>query len=216
MTKKLSYLLPAVLAVMLTPLLFPAESNAELGGQVFFRYGMATLSNDRGGQVFTDTGGASGQNNGKNGWNVSAGLDVPLIRNLGPGDLIGEIMLDYARFSQNDVLQTTSALLGGTDKSDVVVSSLQVVVAPKYRFEGLAGGKIRPWIIPAGLAFIVNSPPSNDTTYLDIGYHLGAGVEYVVSKNLSLGVDYRYTIASGLPNYKGNFSTASVYLGINF
>lgn len=216
MVKKMPYLSVLVFAILLTSVLSAGTGFAETGGQVFFRYGMSSLKNDRGKQVFTDTLGTDGINNDKSGWNVSAGLDTALIRKLGPGDVIGEIMLDYSRYSQKQVRQTTSALLGGTNNTEVTVSSLEVVVAPKYRFDGIAGGKIRPWVIPAGLAFMVNSPPSNDSTYLDIGYHMGAGVEYMVLDILSVGVDYRYTIASGEPNFKGNHSTASVYLGINF
>ncbi|MBI5644064.1 MAG: outer membrane beta-barrel protein [Deltaproteobacteria bacterium] len=203
------------LAIILTAI-FVESSYAESGGQVFFRYGLSSLKNDRGTQVFTDTNGAAGKNDDKSGWNISAGLDTALIRKLGPGDIIGEIMLDYSKFSQKQVRQTTSALLGGTNNTEVTVSEFIAVVAPKYRLDGIAGGKLRPWIIPVGLAFMVNSPPSNDTTYLDIGYHAGIGVEYMVMDALSIGVDYRVTIASGEPNFKATYSNASLYVGINF
>lgn len=209
--KKILYLF---LAIILTAIL-AQSSYAETGGQVFFRYGLSSLKNDRGNQVFTDTNGAAGRNDDKTGWNVSAGLDTALIRKLGPGDIIGEIMLDYSRFSQKQVRQTTSALLGGTNNSEVSVSEFIAVVAPKYRLS-LADGKVRPWIIPLGLAFMVNSPPSNDTTYLDIGYHAGIGIEYMVMDILSIGIDYRITLASGDTNFKSTYSTASAYVGINF
>lgn len=210
--KKTLFLLFAALLVAV----FATESFAETGGQVFFRYGLSNLKQDRGNQVFTDTNGTAGINDDSSGWNISAGLDTALIRKLGPGSVIGEIMLDYARFSKKQVRQTTSALLAGTNNSEVTVSEFMAVVAPKYRFDGIAGGKIRPWIIPIGLAFMVNSPPSNDTNYLDIGYHLGAGVEYMVLDELSIGVDYRYTISSGEPNLKSTFGTLDLYVGINF
>lgn len=203
--------------------IFTENSFAEMGGQVFYRYGVANLKDDRGGEVFTDTLNylGEGTNNGTRGWNVSAGLDLPLLKNIGPGTLLGEIMVDYASFSKKKVTQATSTLLqlDGTtvvhSTNEVAVSELAVVVAPKYRID-LYEGKLRPWIIPAGLVFLVNSPPSNDTTYLDIGYQFGAGIEYRILEPLSIGVDYRYTIASGEPNLKTTYSTLAFYMGINF
>ncbi|HBG47399.1 MAG TPA: hypothetical protein DDW94_10500 [Deltaproteobacteria bacterium] len=213
--------------VLFFAILFITGPLASIGNagdnQVFFRYGKSNFANDRGGQIFTDTLNVfgEGENDDTSGWNVSAGLDLAMVKNLGPGTLLGEVMLDYASYSKNVVTQTTTTLLeldgvGTHNTKEVTVSELIVVVAPKYRFDNIAGGKVRPWIIPAGLAFMVNSPPSDDTTYLDIGYHVGAGVEYVINNLMSVGVDYRYTIASGEPDIKNSYSTASLYLGINF
>lgn len=186
------------------------------GGQVFYQYGWNMLAKDRGNQVFTDTDGLGGTfNNGTGGWNMGAGLDLPIIKNAGPGDLLGEIVADYSRFSNATVLQTTSALLGGKATTTVNVTELEVVIAPKYRFS-LFDGKFRPWIIPAGLAFMVNSPPSNDSGYLDIGYHAGVGAEYMFISELSLGVDYRYTIAAGESGVNMSGGQFDIYLGINF
>ncbi|MBI5903376.1 MAG: hypothetical protein HZB84_07850 [Deltaproteobacteria bacterium] len=65
---------------------FTENSFAEMGGQVFYRYGIAGLKDDRGGEVFTDTLNylKEGQNNGTRGWNVSAGLALPLLKDIGP------------------------------------------------------------------------------------------------------------------------------------
>ncbi len=194
---------------------FCLPARAELGGQVFFRYAWPELSNTRGNEVFTDTLGAGGFNNDDGQWALSAGLDIPITSAIGPGVLLGEVMLEYAKFSDKRVIQTTSALLGAPTTSKVTVSELVVVVAPKYRFDAM-DGKLRPWIIPAGVAFMVNSPPTNDTTYLDIGYHLGIGAEYMVSELISLGVDYRRTIASGEPDIKATYSSFGFYVGFNF
>ncbi|MBI5903869.1 MAG: outer membrane beta-barrel protein [Deltaproteobacteria bacterium] len=223
MLKKISYLSVLVFAILLTSILSAEQGFAEMGGQVFYRYGIANLKDDRGGEVFTDTLNylKEGSNNGTRGWNVSAGLDLPLLKDIGPGTLLGEIMVDYASFSKKKVTQATSTLLqlDGTtvvhSTNEVAVSELAVVVAPKYRID-LYDGKLRPWIIPAGLVFLVNSPPSNDTTYLDIGYQFGAGIEYRILEPLSIGLDYRYTIASGEPNMKATYSTIALYMGINF
>lgn len=195
------------------------KSYAELGGQVFYKYGKAILQDDRGGEVFTDTKNllGNGTNDDTEGTAIAAGLDIPLTKILG-NTLLGEVMVEYAKFSDKKVLQTTSGLLtldgvGSPNVKNVTVSELSVVIAPKYRFEL---GKFRPWIIPAGLAFMVNSPPSDDATYLDTGFHYGAGVEYMLTDLLSLGVDYRNTIASGDPGIKSTYSSVGAYVGINF
>lgn len=54
------------------------------------------------------------------------------------------------------------------------------------------------------------------TNYLDIGYHYGVEWPNLLTKLLSLGVDYRGTIASGEPNMKATYSTIGGYVGINF
>ncbi len=208
------------IAVILVGLVsWGTSALAEMGGQVFYRYGSASLRDDRGGEVFTDTANVTGAglNNDKGGYAIGAGLDIPLAQLFG-NTLLGEVMVEYAKFSDKEVLQTTSALdtavgVLGPSKSKVVVSGLAVVIAPKYRFEM---GKLRPWIIPIGLAFLVNSPPSNDTTYLDFGPHFGAGVEYRLIDLVSIGIDYRLNLGSGQSRTKNDYSTFGGYVGINF
>jgi opacity protein-like surface antigen len=201
----------------LITLLLVMSSSAFAEGQVFYRYGISRLSNDRGGQIFTDVGGASGRNDDKSGKGFGAGLDLkmmdcPLLEG---NSIIGEIFVDYNRFSNRTVVNAIDVVAGnGALKKEVAVSELAVVVAPKYRFDSF--GKFRPWIIPAGMAFLVNSPPSNTTNYLDIGYHAGVGAEYVIVKAISLGVDYRYTMGSGDPQLKVKYSSFGANLGINF
>ncbi|MBI5182836.1 MAG: hypothetical protein HY999_00520 [Nitrospinae bacterium] len=214
MKKVLVFLLSTFFTVTIT-----STSYAQLGGQVFYKYGGATLRDDRGGEVFTDTLNMTraGKNDDNTGFAVAAGLDIPLIKLFG-NTLLGEVMLEYAKFSDKEVLTTTSGLLyldgvGKPNVEEVAVSELIVVVAPKYRFEL---GKVRPWIIPIGLAFMVNSPPSNDTTYLDIGYHAGVGVEYMIIDLISIGVDYRGTFAAKHTGIDATYSSYGVYVGINF
>ena len=193
------------------------STNAFADGQVFYRYGFSNLSESRGKQSFTDTGAANGRNDDKSGRGWGAGLDLnlmtcPLFES---NSLAGEIFVDYNRFSKNKVANAIDVVVSSdSSKKEVSVSELAVVIAPKYRFGGL--GKFKPWIIPAGLAFMVNSPPSNTTNYLDIGYHAGVGAEYEIVKQLSVGVDYRYTMGSGDPQLKVKYSSVGGYLGINF
>jgi len=212
-----------ILSIIVTSgLFFAGRAFAQLGGQVFYKYGVANLKDDRGGQAFTDTYGLMGKNDDDKGTAIGAGLDIPLTKLFG-NTLLGEVMVDYAKFSDKSVLQTASVLKDEAvnpaedgslyEKSAVTVSELNVVIAPKYRFEF---GKLRPWIIPVGLAFMVNSPPSNDTTYLDTGLHYGIGVEYMLTDLLSIGIDYRNTIASGDPGFEATYNSFGIYAGINF
>jgi len=195
------------------------SANAFADGQVFYRYGLSRLSENRGGQTFTDTGAANGKNDDKGGHGFGAGLDLKLMNCplFGENSILGEIFVDYNRFSNKKVANAIDVVVsGGTDtaKKEVAVSELAVVIAPKYRFDGL--GNLRPWIIPAGMAFLVNSPPSNTTNYLDIGYHAGVGAEYMIVKALSVGIDYRYTMGVGDPQLKVKYSSLGANLGINF
>ncbi len=194
-----------------------ADDDA-LTNQVFFRGGFASLKNARGGEVFTDAGGATTLNGGKHGFAVGAGLDIALMKLNAESDfattLLGEIFAEYSRFSRNTVTQPTSVLLGGTATSNIAVSELNVVVAPKARFDSL--GMVRPFVIPVGLAFLVNSPPSNDTTYLDVGLHFGVGADIQFMDQLSLGVDFRYTHGFENSGTETSYYSVGSYAGINF
>ena len=198
----------------------------QLGGQVFFRGGFTNLSEDRGHELFTDTYPISitPSNNENGDWYVGAGLDIPLTK-LGQGSLLGEVMVEYAQFSNKRVVSAVGTVAtGSTLYAETQVSELNVVIAPKYRFEQF--GSIRPWIIPLGLAFMVNSPPSSTTTYLDIGTHHAIGVEYVVNPLVSIGIDVRYNNALGftggaiegttLSDTETDYLTYGFYVGVNF
>lgn len=185
--------------------------------QVFFRGGYAMLKNDRGGEVFTDTGAASGTNNGSKGLAFSAGIDLALTdakQVLGFGTLLGEVFMEYARYSHNSVRQTTSALLAGTNNSNVSVSTMNATIAPKLRIDSL--GVIRPFIIPGGMTWLVNSPPSNDSTYLDFGVPFAAGLDLKFIDQLSVGMDFRYTLAFNHSNTENSYYSIGAYAGVNF
>src|SRR5882672_352812 len=134
-----------------------APASAELGGQVFFRGGVSMLvGGNRGGEVFTDVNGATGlRNDDTTGIGMGFGLDLPLLKDPWFGNLLlAEIVVDYARFSRKLVVQATSALLGGSNTSNVAVSQIAIIAAPKYRLDL---GPVRPWLVPIGLEFIINS-----------------------------------------------------------
>ncbi|MDX1412068.1 MAG: hypothetical protein R3351_07910 [Nitrospirales bacterium] len=202
-------------------------AEQETGNMVFFRGGWAGLVNDRSKEVFTDVFGASGSTNDKNnGYYVGAGLDLVLSRDawgmMSGTWVLGEIGVEYKRWNSEEVAQavpTTCAAAGiGTCsvelKKKVQLTMLTVDVAPKIMF--MEGSRFRPWIIPVGLDFHVISPPSNDTTVLDIGVQFAVGAQYRLWKAVHLGVDGRFHLATGQTDTTNNFGTAGAYLGIAF
>ncbi len=201
-------------------------AEQETGNMVFFRGGGAWATSDRSNEVFTDVFGFSENNDGDSGYYVGAGLDLVLTRDiwdLFPGTwVLGEIGVEFKRFDSKKVTQavpTTCAVAGvGTcsvqTNKKVQITMLTVNVAPKIMF--MEGSRFRPWIIPAGLDFHVISPPSNDTTVLDIGVQFAVGAQVRVWKALHLGIDGRFHLATGQTDTTNNFGTAGAYFGIAF
>lgn len=195
--------------------------------QVFFRGAYSRLTKDRGGEVFTDTlagVGAGAANDDQGGFSVAAGLNLAFTD---PADmkglvLLGEIFVEYSRFSKKEVVQTTSVIVddivggggAGVTTSDVHVSELNVTIAPMLRYDGWK--VVRPFFIPIGLAFLVNSPPSNDTSYLDVGLHWALGFDFALCDLISLGVDVRYTYAFDQTNTNNSYLSTGGYAAVNF
>lgn len=203
-----------------------ADAYAEAGNMVFFRGGGALASSDRAGEAFTDAFGAGGRNDGEAGYYVGAGLDLVLTKDLwgmmGNTWALGEIGVEYKRFNSDNVAvvaptlsSTTAASVGGGATPDQVeITMLTVSISPKIMF--MEGSRLRPWIIPVGLDFHVISPPSNNTTVLDIGAQVAVGAQYRLWKAFHLGVDARYHLAAGETDTTNNFGTAGAYVGIAF
>ena len=201
-------------------------AEQETGNMVFFRGGGAWATSDRGNEVFTDVFGFSGSNSGDSGYYVGAGLDLVLSKNIwgmmSDTWALGEIGVEFKRFDSKKVTQavpSTCAVAGVPTctvqtKKRVQITMLTVNVAPKIMF--FEGSRIRPWIIPAGLDFHVISPPSNDTTVLDIGVQWAVGVQARVWKAIHLGIDGRFHLATNQTDTTNNFGTAGAYLGIAF
>ena len=198
----------------------------ETGNMVSFRGGGAWLTNDRSEEVFTDVFGHTKKNDGDSGWYVGATLDMVLTKDtwgmMSDTWALGEIGVEFKRFDSKDVTQavpTTCAVAGVptctvSTKKKVQITMLTVNVAPKLMF--MEGSRFRPWIIPAGLDFHVISPPSNDTTVLDIGVQFAVGAQYRVWKAIHLGVDGRFHLATNQTDTTNNFGTVGGYVGIGF
>ena len=91
---------------------------------------------------------------------------------------------------------------------------LNVSVSPKIKFN--EGSALRPWIIPIGLDFIVISPPSNDTTYLDVGVQFAGGLEYNIYGPFNVGADVRYHLSARHTDTNNDVTTVGAYFGIDF
>lgn len=198
-----------------------AEDTTATGNRVFFRGGYAVTNSGRGGELFTDGHNAAGQNGGTGGYYVGGGTDLMLTKDvwgmMKSIGVAGEIGVEYKRFNSRIVANSDTNGVTGVSKAGVSkaqVSMLTVDIAPKVKF--MQGTDFQPWIIPVGLDFHVISPPSNQTSYLDIGVQFGAGAEYRIWKELWLGVDARYHLAANQTNTVNNYGTVGAYLGIGF
>ena len=215
--------------LMASLLLTSSYVQAEEGNQVFFRGGAAFATNDRANEVFTDVFGTFGtgatQDDSDSGYYVGAGVELLLSKDvwgmMSGVSVLGEIGLEFKRFGSNEVPQavpsTARAAFGLEDPittDEVQITMLTVNVAPKLKFR--EGSRFRPWIIPVGLDFNVISPPSDNSTVLDIGAQFGVGFEYRVWKAFNVGVDGRFHLASGQTNTVNDFGTIGAYVGIAF
>ena len=195
------------------------SQGGEIGNMVFFRGGGAWATSDRGREVLTDVGGASGVNNGDSGYYIGAGLDLVLSKDvwgmLSKTWVLGEIGVEYKRWQSKKVSSATNVLTGlGQATTKIQLTQLTVSVAPKIMF--MEDSRLRPWIIPVGLDFHVISPPSGDVTVLDIGAQFAVGAQYRLWKAIHLGVDGRFHWAAGETDTTNNFGTVGAYLGIAF
>ena len=223
--------LAACVAIVLTVVagaLSQARADGSGRGEVIFRAAYSALSDDRGGEAFTDTLGLNGtRNDGTGGLGIAAALDLSLWAGEDmswlPGDatVVGEIFVEYSKFSDKYVQQTTGTIIDNITgeptvpaQSVVSVSQLEVAVAPKVKLN--SSGMIQPFVIPIGLAFLVPSPPSPDTTYLDLGLTFAAGIDIKFSKPLSAGLDVRYTKSLHETDTDTSYLSAGGYVAVNF
>jgi opacity protein-like surface antigen len=104
----------------------------------------------------------------------------------------------------------------GSCGNSVTVTQFTLSAAPKIRF--MKGSDFRPWIIPAGFAFHVISPPSDGVTVSTVGMMFAAGADYKVWKDVYIGVDARYHLVNNdsIDGVSIDGFTAGGYLGLGF
>lgn len=199
-----------------------ADDTTTTGNRVFFRGGAGGLTSDRAGEFITDVHkglGGGPSNDGKLGYYIGGGAEFMLTRDLwGMAKsiaLVGEIGLEFKRWNSSSVVSGEALTpVSNLTPAKVQMTMFTVSVAPKVKF--MQGTDFQPWVIPAGVDFHVISPTSSQINYLDIGVQFGGGAEYRVWKELWLGADSRFHVASNQTNTVNNFWTAGVYGAIGF
>ncbi len=205
-----------------------AEEIGEKRTMLFFRGGYARSDEHRNGATLESRVvplGAQDQAD-RNAWYAGAGFDFQLTRDtwglIPKTEIDAELMFEYKQFGHGvhgNALANEPSILAGAplNPRGVTVNQFTLSAAPKIKFNHFAEYKIRPWIIPAGLAIHVISPPSESVTYLDPGVMFAAGVEYNIWKDFFIGTDARYQLTAGsLDGAKFGGLTVGGYLGIGF
>lgn len=193
--------------------------------KLFFRGGFAHMMERRdGSSIRSDVAPVGAQErSGENGWYAGAGLDWGLTRDLfglmPKTTLFAELMFEYKEFGAvpgNALANNPTILAGGAlNPRSVTVSQFSLSASPKIKF--FEGSKIRPWIIPMGLAIHVVSPTTESITYLAPGVHFGAGVDWNFYKDFFLGIDGRYNVTAGkMDGVRIDGMTAGGYIGVGF
>lgn len=103
----------------------------------------------------------------------------------------------------------------GSCSANVTVTQITITASPKIKF--MADSKFRPWLIPAGFAMHVISPPSNGVTVTAPGIMFAAGADYNIWKSLYVGVDARYHLVSNtVADVQLDGMEAGGYVGFGF
>ncbi len=190
-----------------------------------FRGGFTHAMNQRNGSSIQSVVAPIGAQDqaGKDGWYVGAGIDWGLTRDMWglmpKTTVFAELMFEYKQFGnsvQGNALANAPTMLVGAPQNpiNVTVSQFTLTASPKIKF--FEGSKIRPWIIPAGLAIHVMSPTSESITYLAPGVQFGAGVDYNIYKDFFIGIDGRYQLVNKTDGVNMSGMTAGGYVGIGF
>lgn len=190
-----------------------------------FRGGFTHAMNQRNGSSIQSVVAPVGAQDqaGKDGWYVGAGIDWGLTRDMWglmpKTTVFAELMFEYKQFGNNvqgNALANAPTMLAGGSLNplNVTVSQFTLTASPKIKF--FEGSKIRPWIIPAGLAIHVMSPTSEAITYLAPGIQFGAGVDYNIYKDFFIGIDGRYQLVNKTDGVNMSGMTAGGYVGIGF
>lgn len=212
------------------PVAAPAPVKTK-DNMVFFRGGFASMDHERNGvSIYSDVAASGALGLGgkadKDAWYFGAGFDFSLTDDVwGMADsteVLAELMFEYKEFASNvqgNALANNPTLLapvnGAVNPRNVTVNQFSLTASPKIKF--MKGSDFRPWIIPAGFALHVVSPPSESITVLNPGIMFGAGADYRIWKDLYVGVDGRYHLTSSAADgVNTDGFTAGGYLGLGF
>lgn len=205
---------------------FVSDKLSSKSRMLFFRGGFThAMQRRNGSSIQSEVAPVGAQDTAdKDGWYIGAGLDWSLTRDvwglMPRTQVFAELMFEYKNFSdhvQGNVLANSPTILAGgsLNPRSVTVSQFTLTAAPKIKF--LEGSKVRPWIIPMGLAIHVVSPTTESITYLTPGVMFGAGVDYNIWKDFFVGIDGRYQLTAGKSDgVRVDGMTVGGYMGIGF
>ena len=202
-----------------------AQFPQEVNGLFFWGGGFAALENNRSNELFTDSFGRTGFNDGTSGWFTNAGWDWPLWA-LPWGHLVlSEVNLEFKRFASGPVRETEFGVDSDgnlvvliTDRvSKVHITEMSTSFSPKYRFDNFTqDGWLRPWVIPVGLDISAISPFTSSFEHLEVGLTFGMGVDYKVTQKIVFGLAARYDTGFGQPGVNTSDFTIGGFLGISY
>lgn len=207
---------------MKTEMAAKTGTSALSGGQVFFKGGFVRMDHPRSNSLLT----AQSDSGDQDGWQVGGGVDLPIMQ-IFNSTLLGEIYVEYIQ-TQKTRGDSDAQVEGPTapDKKLAEKNGLEniltVGIAPKIRFDNLGTirpwlAPYRPWIIPVGLTFNVNTPVNKAITNISVGGVSGFGLERLFWNNrVSLGVDFRYYWGPDIPDENLRHFTTGGYVGLNF
>lgn len=206
---------------MKTELAAKAGSSGLSGGQVFFKGGFVRMDHPRSNSLLT----AQSDSGDKDGWQVGGGVDLPIMT-IFNSTLLGEIYVEYIQTQKTKGDSPVEVEPGAPGKKLAEKRGLEniltVGVAPKIRFDNLGSirpwlAPYRPWIMPVGLTFNVNTPVNKAITNISVGGVSGFGAERLFWNNrVSLGVDFRYYWGPDIPDENLRHFTTGGYVGLNF
>ncbi len=202
-----------------------AQFPQEVNGLFFWGGGFAALENNRSNELFTDSFGRTGFNDGTNGWFTNAGWDLPVWGLSWGHVIVTEVNLEFKRFASGPVLETEflQDQQGGpvvrlTDRvTKVRITETSASFSPKYRFDNvMQDGRLRPWVIPVGLDISAIGPFTSSHEHLEVGLTFGMGVDYKVTQKIVFGLAARYDAGFGQPGVDTSDFTVGGFIGISY
>jgi hypothetical protein len=170
---------------------------------------LATAANDSVAGVATDNGVTNAQ---VDDFLIGA---VPLATAQEIANTGGPVCSGIPAAYQGTTLTTGGAGPYGNCSNTVTVTQFTLSASPKIKF--MEGSDFRPWVIPAGFAFHVISPPSDGVTVSTVGVQFAVGADYKIWKDIYAGGDFRYHLTSNATdgvNVDG--MTAGGYVSLGF
>ena len=134
-------------------------------------------------------------------------IQAPIYRDLGPVDLFAMLQIEYRNLAYSTVTRAPIT------NASVTISYLDITAAPTIKFE--VTDALTPYVF-AGMTMQVASPPEDDISYLDLGATLGLGIDFKVTKKISVGAEYKYSWFGVASQERQDYGQLTGYVGFNF